>query len=79
MTKPTFRVPLGELGPGKRLVLEMEANVLPISLDLAGHLDDIRTMLLRGAIGPAMAHTLLLKAIRLNREKLFRMVDNETA
>lgn len=71
--KPRFRVPIGKLGANE-LILEMEAdNVFPLSKELAGHLDDIRTMLLRGSVGPATAHTLLLKAVRLNREKLLKM------
>lgn len=68
--KPRFRVPVGKLGVNQ-IVLEMEApEVLPLSRELAGHLDDIRTMLLRKSIGPAGAHALLLKVVRLNREKL---------
>lgn len=75
--KPRFRVPISDLGHGQKLVLEMEAGpLLPVTQDLAMHLEDIRTMLVRGAIGPAKAHVLLLKTVRLNRERLLRMVDS---
>ncbi len=71
--RPRFRVPVGKLG-SNALILELAAdNVLPLSRELAAHLDDIRTMLLVGSVGPAMAHTLLLKAVRLNREKLLEL------
>lgn len=74
--KPRFQVPLADLGQGNRLILEMASDALePVTRELATHLDDVRTMLLRGSIGPAKAHVLLLKAVRLNREKLLGMIE----
>lgn len=60
MTARLRRVPVYQLGPGVRLVLELEVHSMhPVRQALISHLDAVRELLVSERISPDEAHGML--------------------
>lgn len=57
----TRRVPLREVEPGVRLVLELDTReIAPVTRAFVRHIDSVRELLISGRISPDEAHAMLV-------------------
>lgn len=57
----TKRVPVRAIGPGVRLVLELDAtDIPPVTRKFIRHIDRVRCLLAEGRVSPDEAHGLLI-------------------